>query len=384
MVNVPPAETDPVEHGGRRSRGGYRYQDLCALRFGIAAASDGTWHEIRCESHDDVVLIRRTGESVTHRRFVQVKFQANAGSHWSIPRLCRGDAAGASVDHSIVCKLFDNHSPSGDVDFRLAVNEGVVDLLRPFQYVWGSPEPVIDLTCPAARDFLRRLEGWTPASGHPVEYYIARFAIERHSADVDDLEARIRDELTRLLSSETIRLLSDELWFVFNHLYLLFYRAASDEWRRSGSTERISPDLVRSEAVGHARRVMGGTDELASAPQPEKLRTTLQGFDLPEVVIAEALTQRNKYVAAERRARGSLLVRAIESAFDEVRAICMEESIKSLEERAAFDGVTLSSVVSRVATAHASGAYASQGVSLSVMQGMLFFLIGRGHLSRSR
>src|SRR5437899_1064340 len=98
-------DTEPEDQSGRRSRSGYRYQDLCALRYCVAAATDGSWEEVWCESHDDVVLVKQSGEGQRHR-FVQVKYQSNAGSHWSASRLCSVPHGKNSIDQSILCKLF--------------------------------------------------------------------------------------------------------------------------------------------------------------------------------------------------------------------------------------------------------------------------------------
>src|SRR5436305_2027104 len=88
MVDLQPslALVEPPDMGGRISRTGYHYQDLCTLRHCIRAAKDGSWEEIWCESHDDIVLYSRI-DGREHYRFLQVKYKSTAEQHWSVALL---------------------------------------------------------------------------------------------------------------------------------------------------------------------------------------------------------------------------------------------------------------------------------------------------------
>src|SRR5215216_1610082 len=162
-----------AEHGGRRSRRGYWYQDLCALRYCIRIATDGSWEEVWCESHDDIMLVKRENQGDRYR-FVQVKFEDAAAQHWSCAQLWGFERVkkSPSIQDSIVVKLFESDHHQGESDFRLVVNEGVSDELRPFYYKWNSREPTIDLTCKGAVILLERLREWTPSSGRTVADFI--------------------------------------------------------------------------------------------------------------------------------------------------------------------------------------------------------------------
>ena len=373
-------ETEPDDHSGRRSRSGYRYQDLCALRYCVSVATDGDWEEVWCESHDDIVLMKQTG-LVERHRFVQVKYQANAGSHWSAAQLCRTPHGKPSVEHSVLCKLFSRDQFHGQSDFRLAVNEGVVDDLKPFHYLWGHEEPAVDLTCRAALDLILRLAPWVPLHGRTREEFVARFAIERHPAEVDDMEARIREELDRLLRSADIALLADELGYVFQDLYQVVYRAASDDWRRKGSSEKIQAEAFRELALARARSVSQQSDTVASGTPAVTLRARLQALGATNAIIQSAIAQRREWVFVERRNRGSSFWNVLHEASGDVRAICVEESVVALETTMPIGPGLLGKVLARVRERHVEGDYAARGVSLGLMQGMCFFLIERGHLS---
>jgi hypothetical protein len=153
----------PIDDSGRHARAGYHYQDLCALRYLLRAAAAQDWDEVWCESHDDIVLSSDDG-SYRRYRFTQVKFKLGATQHWSCAKLLDvRDAPSAvrrtptALDYCVLCKLFNGARSDSNCEFRLAVNEGVNEELRPFRYRWGDAEPSIDTNCDGAIALLERL-----------------------------------------------------------------------------------------------------------------------------------------------------------------------------------------------------------------------------------
>ena len=181
------SDVSPEDDGGRISRSGYQYQDLCALRYSIRAACGAMWDEVWCESHDDIVLYAaRDGHE--RYRFVQVKFVGQAGQHWTPHQVCAHEPS-RTVHHSILCKLLSKDRYAGVSDFRLATNLDSNQLLEPMTYRWNRTERPLSNSCQGVLDLANRLRDWVPSNGRSIEDHVLRFAIESHAVDPEDMES---------------------------------------------------------------------------------------------------------------------------------------------------------------------------------------------------
>ena len=81
----------PRESGGPPARRGFSYQDHVAVAFFLEMLNDEALGAVWCESHDDITLIRSTGERETVE-FVQVKFDIHREA-WTVSKICAHDGA---------------------------------------------------------------------------------------------------------------------------------------------------------------------------------------------------------------------------------------------------------------------------------------------------
>lgn len=364
----------PGEQGGRISRNGYQYQDLCALRYSIRAAEGGIWQEVWCESHDDIVLYAAR-DSNEHHRFVQVKYRTEPGYHWTPARLAE-HPTGKTIEASVLCKLFCKDIFAGVSDFRLATNvDGSADLIS-LTYRWRRHEKTADNSSAEAQGLVQRLEAWEPVNGKTTVDHVTRFAIERHAADPDDMEAAVGRELAVFLADNACALLPDELENVFRFLYLEVYRAASADLNQEGHPERVVGRTFREVALREGDRVRQRTDTSANTPPSETLRQQLTAIGADQGVIRNAIDLRQRFFTEWRSTKGTELGHRIDAALADIQALCAHESL-----RLRRDGTTLLADVLAAAThLHGQSDLQQRGLSLGIIHGMCYFIIGRGGL----
>jgi hypothetical protein len=369
----------PADLSGRRSRGGYRYQDLCALRYCIKIARESSWEEVWCESHDDIVLYRREPGRDRYR-FIQVKFKFSAPQHWSCAQLSPVETRGSqeSLTDCILVKLFEQDRFEGDSDFRLAVNEGVSDELQPFSYRWNRDEPSIDLTWPGAESLLTRLRNWKPSSGKSIADYVQRLAIERHAADDDDMEAALMMELGDLLHDRGSVPLLDELAATLRELYGLVYRAATADLDRPGHPERITRDTFLKAAMESAHLANGRTNQAARSLQSGLIEKELAAIGLTEIFVKNAVELRRAYYSTWRQNAGTEVGNVLNEALRDVQAICGTEMVRATEDQEKTGRPLLQVILDRLDAHHDNSDLGQRGVSLGLLHGMFYFLLARG------
>lgn len=92
----------PTDQGGIYARQGFAYQDDVAAKFYIEMLSDENLAEVACETHDDILLIRKR-DGIEIAEYVQVKAE-HPDQLWSIAMLCektkssiKPDGTGTSI-----------------------------------------------------------------------------------------------------------------------------------------------------------------------------------------------------------------------------------------------------------------------------------------------
>ena len=79
-------ECRPDEEGGPSARAGFNYQDQIAAGFLIEMLEDPTLLKVHCETHDDIVLVRKVNPLLAE--YVQVK-ALEQDKLWSVADLCQ-------------------------------------------------------------------------------------------------------------------------------------------------------------------------------------------------------------------------------------------------------------------------------------------------------
>ena len=79
----------PLEEGGPEARRGFNYQDEIAVSFLLDMIEDPSIIRIHCETHDDIVVVRDTGDGKENcAEYVQVK-ASELDQLWTIATLCQ-------------------------------------------------------------------------------------------------------------------------------------------------------------------------------------------------------------------------------------------------------------------------------------------------------
>ena len=77
-------EGPPEEEGGPTARTGFNYQDEIAVGFLIQMLESPSILKVHCETHDDIVLVMRDGDTAPLRaEYVQVK-ASEEDKFWSV------------------------------------------------------------------------------------------------------------------------------------------------------------------------------------------------------------------------------------------------------------------------------------------------------------
>ena len=81
-------QAEPDEEGGPNARTGFNYQDEIAVGFLIEMLETPALMKVHCETHDDIVLVRKTvGIEERTAEYVQVK-ASEQDKLWSLADLC--------------------------------------------------------------------------------------------------------------------------------------------------------------------------------------------------------------------------------------------------------------------------------------------------------
>ena len=63
----------PIEEGGSIARTGFNYQDEIAVGFLLEMLEDSTVEKVHCETHDDIVVLRKSEFPEIVAEYIQVK-----------------------------------------------------------------------------------------------------------------------------------------------------------------------------------------------------------------------------------------------------------------------------------------------------------------------
>lgn len=362
-------------NAGRIARRGFRYQDLCALRYCIAAAHLGPWTEVYHEYGDDVMLVAEA-EGRRRVRFVQVKHEEEARSHWSVARLTRADRPGGAVGDSIVGRLFGRDQGDANTEFRLAINEGVDTDLQPLHYRWTQMEPSVDLSWPGAVKLLQALREWSPPQPRGIDFYVAAFLLEQHSNEIADMDARVHSELAAMLRDRDLRLLEDEIAEVLDSLFVIVYRSGSDDEKRPGESARIVVDEFLRRAL-HEAEVRRIRTEMIAANPHANLRLQLERAGLEADEAERAMALRQAYYTTWIRVRGTREGEDLDGLLAEVQALTAAVS-REAEIEGANEADTLARQLSELRRLYNGEGGNRPSRTAELIQGMFYFVLSRG------
>lgn len=370
-----------LDPSGRYARLGYRFQDLCALRHGIAALSSNEWHEVICENAEDVVLRRKTGSEVFHR-FMQVKFKVKGHKHWSVADLLQYEKIkNQTRSDSILGKLFANFDTWGpNCDFRLVTNEGTNEELDPFVTHFGEIEPPIDFNCKQFKSVLQKATKEPLNNCSMIDACVRSFRVEIHAGSVDAISAMIQREISELLKSEDTRLMTDEVEAVFLRLYLIFHLQASSSPKSVSAQRAITMSelmlKLREESLLRKQETKSGSEE-----PTKQLRNVLSSIGFDQAAIKEA-EQHRFFISTEyrRNPTGTNKRNDLDYLREEIRAIAAARRLhfgfESLTRERANE--YLQQVVDEARNYYAMPTHRFHGVEFRAILGTVYYLVAKG------
>ncbi len=360
-----------MHNAGRTARTGFYYQDLCALRYLVGACRLGDWDELWCESLEDVALVRLSETGPTAIRIVQVKWQRAASQHWTCALICSPTPRG-----SILGKLLFREVDGVHCEFRLAVNEGTDIALKPFHYYYGQVEPTVDVSCAGALDLVDKLSGVPPPRDVGWPDYIARFAIEQHSTQPEELEEMVRSELRAWLHTLGLDLLHDEIEEVCLKASAMVSSAARADTRAPGESNKIQVRIFHANALMTATRAQDNRDAAAANPlgalRDELLRCGVYSSD-----VEEAAELRRRFEAELRSSLETPRAKLLEALQAEVRAVCLSAKARALSNDPS-NGNALARLFEDLQNHDWRAFGLEKTASLANLQGAVYFLMSRG------
>lgn len=161
----------PVDEGGPIARAGFDYQDEIAVGFVLDMLADPSLLTVRCETHDDVVLVFKMQDDKPVADYVQVKAGA-PDKLWSVADLCKRENGVAST--SIFEKSFARDACAETSRFRVVTLRPVTAELQVLTYPIGSPgrKPDEDAIVTLQRELDRRFPNLLSVKGNGTGHWV--------------------------------------------------------------------------------------------------------------------------------------------------------------------------------------------------------------------
>jgi len=237
----------PPDEGGPIARSGFFFQDHVAAKFCLQMLLDPKLKSVRCETHDDVVLIwDAEGEDLVE--FVQVKGEED-DQLWTIAKLCQREKSASNKDGagtSILERSLARDACSESTCFRLITvrdthselkilklprdHEGRSESAEPFQAVSKGVEAKID--------------GFKSAKENDFSYWLTRALWE--VAETIALADANRLLLEQVLAKESLDLFPENRDRLYEELLMKVMSAARQRWQTGKAEKVISRESLRS------------------------------------------------------------------------------------------------------------------------------------------
>jgi hypothetical protein len=290
-------ESEPSEEGGPVARSGFNYQDEIAVGFLIEMLEDPELLKVHCETHDDVVLIRKGPSATAVAEYVQVK-ASEQDKLWSVPDICQRKKA--KKWSSIVEKSLERDKHAEASFFRVVTLRPVVSELKPLTSAVAAlsrktNEQQMKALC---ADLETRLPGIKSAKGNGLCFWLRMcFWDQRHSE-----KAVIQDNLLRLLRlghKEKSPILPDQAEVLLLELRAKAKAAGDAKWKTDREKKILSRVDLRAWWETRLKELTVG----AATKSGGKLSTKMVDAGLPEELIALAVELRLGYSAEMRAPR---------------------------------------------------------------------------------
>ena len=277
---------------GRHARGGFEYQDHIGASYCLHMLAAGTLKEIWFESHDDITLIWRNGDGLSHCEFVQVKFVDRVWTLGGLTGRTNREPGTSILEKSLAQNIY-----AEPCSFRLVTSRDACRELRCLRFPIGSPERV------AAQDELAAAHETitntfsradSPPTPEALEEWLTNCVWEEKESTLEGLEAINLLSMEPVMARLGIRLKPENR----DRLYDLLMRKISKASHKRPFASRSVFKLTQAELQDWMRE---NARELVNGPNPaDKLGSKLEEAGVPMADIDAARELKRMY-NAERR-----------------------------------------------------------------------------------
>jgi hypothetical protein len=236
MVFPSVEDVAPVEEGGPIARTGFNYQDEIAVGFLLDMLEDPSVEKVHCETHDDIVVLRRSESTETIAEYIQVK-GSEEDKFMSVADLCVRTKAkvGSSIYETSLSR--DKHSETSQ--FRMVTLRPVVQDLRILTYERNASnrKPNDPKIVALAALIEQKCPGVKSAKGKTVTYWVENCFWEERQAESVNRERNLLRVL-KLSVKESRTILPEQAETVLSELRARAKAAGDAKWS-SGKEKKI-------------------------------------------------------------------------------------------------------------------------------------------------
>jgi hypothetical protein len=345
--------------GARRSRRGYYFQDLCALRHCLAMA-DGRWTAVTSDGDEDITS---ASEAPAIVEYCQIKTEEFPRTPWTVARLCEAERSGDRAT-SILGRLFLDKPLPDPAMFRLVGNVPLHPDLRPLTPGAASSRDAV-ITAIGSR-----LGALPLRDGRSIRWCLERLEVENVAGNADALEAMALRELGATALRLSVGLLPNELETLLEGLIGYIQTTA-----REVNPAPIARDDFAAELRSRGAAATRATSAAAGPGAPtlsDKLAAAGVG---PEQIAAFQQT----HFEFTRTYRSSLPHRTaqLDDLTERIRMACVELSLRRREGSIMPGAEMFAATNSAVRDLHSAGDWEGRGIPLTIAYGVLHDVTAR-------
>jgi hypothetical protein len=299
MVFPSVEDVAPVEEGGPIARTGFNYQDEIAVGFLLEMLEDPSVEKVHCETHDDIVVLRRSESTDTIAEYIQVK-GSEEDKFMSVADLCvrTKTKVGSSIYETSLAR--DKHSETSQ--FRMVTLRPVVQDLRILTYERNAPnrKPNDPKIIALATLIEQKCPGVKSAKGKTVTYWVENCFWEERQAESVNRERNLLRVL-KLSVKESRTILPEQAETVLSELRAKAKAAGDAKWS-SGKEKKI---IKRATLRQWWEKRLQELTEGAGTASGGKLAGKMNCAQLPLQIIELAKELRRDYSSVSRVSRYS-------------------------------------------------------------------------------
>jgi hypothetical protein len=292
-------EVAPAEEGGPVARTGFNYQDEIAVGFLLEMLEDPTILKVHCETHDDIVVLRKPAPPEIVAEYVQVK-GSEVDKFWSVADLCIRTKAkvGSSIYETSLAR--DKHCERSQ--FRIVTLRPVNQELKVLTYDRNSlnrkPQDAkvadlvkaIDQKCPGAKS----------GKDNGAAFWVENCYWEERQTETTNRQGNLVRVL-KLSAKDGHALLPEQAEVILGELGVRAKAAGDAKWASGKENKIIERGHLREWWQSRLQQITEGSSNASGG----KLAGKMASAELPETMIQLAKELRRDYSSVCRTSRYS-------------------------------------------------------------------------------